>query len=398
MEKKEKILLGIAYVLVFLIAVYADVQGGNLAESEVIYREEIGGESVDVDLIVNVEDVLKDYDVSIEVEPRQVTEEEAERYFTNVMEEIEADFSNIQNQIPMKDSYENGVVEAEWSFSPAGIIGAGGEISTEEVPEEGVLVTANVILHCGMYETVYRFPFRLEKPEMTAQEQVEMELSAWIANEQEQEGTNTFQLPKELAGYAVEWSEKKEFLSLKILFLEGVSVVLLIVAKRKEREEEEKKQRRQRELLYPELLNQLLILLEAGMTTRQAWHRIAYQYKEKQKKQLVEDSEVYAAVLQLDRRLSEGENEKTAYESFAKQMDSMCYRRLVRLLVNNLEKGSKDICQQLGLEAKQAYDQRILLAKKLGEEASTKMLIPMMLMMVLVMVIVMAPAIMGFSL
>ena len=66
-------------------------------------------------------------------------------------------------------------------------------------------------------------------------------------------------------------------------------------------------------------------------------------------------------------------------------------------LINNLEKGNRDICNQLSFEAKQAYEQRILLAKKLGEEASTKMLIPMMLMMVLVMVIVMAPAVMGFS-
>jgi hypothetical protein len=140
-----------------------------------------------------------------------------------------------------------------------------------------------------------------------------------------------------------------------------------------------------------------LILLEAGMTTRQAWHRIAYQYKEKQKKNLVEASEVYESIVQMDRLLCEGEKESTVYEGFATQMNSMHYRRLVRLLVNNLEKGSRDICNQLNMESKQAYEQRILLAKKLGEEASTKMLIPMMLMMVLVMVIVMAPALMGFS-
>ena len=137
--------------------------------------------------------------------------------------------------------------------------------------------------------------------------------------------------------------------------------------------------------------------MEAGMTTRQAWHRIAYQYSEKRKKALIEDSEVYAAIVQMDRKLADGENERSAYESLVTQMDSMCYRRLMRLLINNLQKGNKDICQQLGIEAKQAYEQRILLAKKLGEEASTKMLIPMMLMMLVVMAIIMAPAMMGFA-
>jgi len=47
--------------------------------------------------------------------------------------------------------------------------------------------------------------------------------------------------------------------------------------------------------------------------------------------------------------------------------------------------------------SEQAYEQRVLLAKRLGEEASTKMLIPLMLMMVLVMGIVMIPAIISFS-
>lgn len=397
MEKKDTIKLGLVYVMVFLIAFYMDTQGGELEESGAVVREETGGETVKVDLVLNVEDVLQEYEVSLEVEPRKVTEEEAEAYFSKALETIQKDFTNLKELVPVEDSYEGGLVEAEWSFSPAGIIGADGGVQSERIPEDGVTLTASVILTCGNYEKIHRFPFRLEKSKLSLEEQIEIELSEWIKDQQALEGETRFQLPAELGGYAAEWKEKKEYLSVKILFLEVLSLVLLIFAKKKEKEDTEKKLRQQRELVYPEILNQLLILLEAGMTTRQAWHRIAYQYKEKQKKHLVDESEVYTAILQLDRRLSEGGKEKAAYENFAKQMDTMSYRRLARLLVNNLEKGSRDICQQLSLEAKQAYDQRLLLAKKLGEEASTKMLIPMMLMMVLVMVIVMAPAIMGFS-
>lgn len=396
MERNEKIRLALAYVLVFFIALYMDLQDGVLSSSNEIQREEIGGESIDIDLLLDVEEILQDYEISVEITAMQVTEQEAEVYFVSAIETIEKDFEDIQKKIPVKEMYENGVVEAEWSFSPAGLIGMGGEVQNEKIPQEGILITASVSLTCGAYEKVYQFPFRLEKTELTAREQVEAELSAWMEKEQKKEGKESFQLPEELLGYKVKWSEKKEFLSFKILCLEVISVVLLLFARKKEQEKAEKKQREQRELLYPEILNQLLILIEAGMTTRQAWQRMAYQYREKQKKKLVEDLEVYTAILQLDRRLQEGEKEKAAYESFAKQMDCMCYRRLVRLLVNNLEKGSRDLCQQLSLESKQAYEQRLLLAKKLGEETSTKMLIPLMLMMVIVMVIVMAPAVMGF--
>jgi hypothetical protein len=276
------------------------------------------------------------------------------------------------------------------------MITADGILQEDVIPKEGVMVTASVLLTCGEYEEIYTFPFYLEKTELTKKEQVEKELLEWIEKQQASEGQDIFFLPDMLGGVSTKWREKKEFLFLKILVIEVISLVLLVYARKKDENDKIKKRREKREFQYPEIVSQLLILLEAGMNTRQAWHRIAYQYREKQKKKLIEVSEVYESIVQLDRLLCEGEKESAVYENFARQMDSMCYRRLVRLLVNNLEKGSKDICNQLSLESKQAYDQRILLAKKLGEEASTKMLIPMMLMMVLVMVIVIAPAIMGF--
>ena len=179
--------------------------------------------------------------------------------------------------------------------------------------------------------------------------------------------------------------------------MESISTVILLFARKQELEEVEKNKKREREREYPRIIHQLLILLEAGMTTRQAWRRIAYQYTEKRKKKLVEESEVYNAILQMDKQLAEGETERSVYATFMNQMELMCYRRLMRLLIHNLEKGNKDICMQISLEAKTAYEQRLLLAKKLGEEASTKMLVPMMLMMVIVMIIVIAPAIVGMK-
>lgn len=397
MEKKEIIKLGILYAVIFFLAVFMDMDSGSLEKNSIIYREGLEGESIDVELLLDIENVFTDYLVHLEVEPMQITKDEAETLFLKVSEEIEAAFQNIEQIVPQKESYEEGLVEANWSFSPSGVISSTGEIDAEEIPEDGLLMEANVQLSCGAYEKIISFPFRLEKPVLSTEEKVLEALWGWIEQEQEKEGEEQFLLPTELEGFSLQWKEKKEYLSFKILFLEVVSLVLLLFAKRKEKEAQEKKLRQQRELLYPEILNQLLILLEAGMTTRQAWHRIAYQYMEKRKRSLMEESEVYEAILLLDRRLSEGGKETAAYDSFAAQMDVVCYRRLARLLVNNLEKGNKDICQQLSIEAKQAYDQRLLLAKKLGEEASTKMLVPMMLMMVLVMVIIMAPAMMNFG-
>lgn len=399
MEKGQKLKLGIAYILIFLIALGLDMTGGVLKKDNTIEREEIGGDTIDVDLVLNVEELIEDYEIHLEVEPEKITKEKADAYFLEAIEEIELTFESteIEREVPIQTSYDNGLVEAEWSFSPSGFLDSDGKMKEEKVPEEGVVITAKVVLACGIYETIYSFPFEIAKPKLTQWEIVEKSLEEWFSYQQGKEGESLFQLPEELEGFSLQWKEKKDFFAIKILCLEGISLILLIVGRKKEVENLERKRKQKRDLQYPEISNQLLVLLETGMTTRQAWHKMASQYKEKRKKLLVEESEVYEAIVRMDRLLLEGEKEKAAYEGFVKQMDTMCYRRLIRLLVNNLEKGSKDICQQLNIEAKQAYEQRLLTAKKIGEEASTKMLIPMMLMMVLVMLIVTAPAIMGFS-
>lgn len=397
MDKKELLKLGAVYLLIFLIALYMDSQNENLEEGNWIYRDRSGGQTKEVELLLNVENVLEDYEVDLEIEPRRMTKSEAEECFSTAMKEIDEDMLLTEQSVCIRDNYANELVTAEWSFLPAGIVDTEGFIQKDKVSEEGTIVEATVVLQCDSYENIYRFPIQVSKPQMSLKEKIEIELEEWIRSQQLQEGNEMFQLPEELGGIAVRWMEKREYLALKILFLEGVSAVLLFFVRKKEKEDVIKRSRQQREMQYPEIVNQLLILMEAGMTTRQAWHKIASQYIDKRKKELVKKSDVYEAIVQMDRRLSEGECERTAYENFGMQMDVMCYRKLMRLFVHNLEKGSRDICQHLNLEAKQAYEKRILLAKKLGEEASTKMLIPMMLMMVLVMVIVMAPAIMSFS-
>ncbi|MDE7233218.1 MAG: secretion protein F, partial [Lachnospiraceae bacterium] len=67
-------------------------------------------------------------------------------------------------------------------------------------------------------------------------------------------------------------------------------------------------------------------------------------------------------------------------------------------LSQNIRKGSNDLLRLLGQEADTAFAERKNLAKKLGEEAGTKLLIPMMMMLCIVMVIIMIPAYFSFTL
>lgn len=88
---------------------------------------------------------------------------------------------------------------------------------------------------------------------------------------------------------------------------------------------------------------------------------------------------------------------RKAYAGFAERVKLPCYQKLIRIILQSIHKGSKGVCEMLEKESEDAFDERRLLALKLGEEAGTKMLMPMMIMMAIVIAIVIAPAIIDFK-
>jgi hypothetical protein len=95
--------------------------------------------------------------------------------------------------------------------------------------------------------------------------------------------------------------------------------------------------------------------------------------------------------------IRDGESESSAYRKFAERVGLGSYQRLVRILIQNLQTGSRGLCQLLEQESQNALEERKALARKLGEEAGTKMLLPLMMMLGIVIAIIMVPAMMSFQ-
>lgn len=399
MKKKEWFQLILIFVVILLVAFVKDVLlSENLLENGKIKRGDIGEDSKNIGLVLNVEGLLEDVPYELDVLPEKVTKEKAEAYLAEAIQMIDSDFKTDLEEIPMQNSYVSDLVEAEWIFSPIGFITSEGTICWEKFSQEEEVITAEVTLSCGEYETIYSFPFVLKKQALSEQEILFQSLAQNIENQMQEEGESYLNLPVELNGYLLNWKEKKEYLFWKILLLEMIAVGGICIAQKQEKENQEKKKKFQMELEYPDVLNQLLVLLEAGMTTRLAWKMIARQYMQKREKHMIPAKDIYEEIIIMQHRLEEGESDRRAYQEFSNSVNVMCYRRLMRILLSNIEKGTDGLCSLLEEETHRAYEERILLAKRLGEEASTKMLIPLMMMMVLVMAIVLLPAVLQFSL
>ena len=397
MEAKDKRKIGVVFLLILFIAVCIDVNAEDIGEDGVLLRGEIGEAEEEMKLMWSIEGYDEEYPYELELEPMRATKEQAETYFEQAKQEIDKDFCKINEKVPLKTVYQEGLVQAKWDFEPIRVISADGTINWEKVKDGEGIVNANVTLSCGEYEQIYQFSFRLEQEEKSTEEIIVEKINHWLEEEMGKEGIQEVYLPKEIEGVALSWALEKDFLTGKVVFLEVVAVCLMWFLQKKQKEEEQHKLEKSMERDYPDIVEQMMLLLGAGMTIRQAWNRIATQYLDKRQKKQVAEKPVFERIIRLNRRLLEGENEKSAYQQFADETGLKCYHRFIRLLLGSIEKGAAGTCEFLEQESRQAYEERIKWAKKLGEEASTRMLLPLMIMLMLVMAIVMLPAILDFS-
>ena len=75
----------------------------------------------------------------------------------------------------------------------------------------------------------------------------------------------------------------------------------------------------------------------------------------------------------------------------------MRYRRLSFLLAVHLKQGNGQLLVMLSEEAEGALEDRRNMARKAGEEAGTRLLLPMMVMLVVVMFLILVPAYLDFG-
>ena len=85
-------------------------------------------------------------------------------------------------------------------------------------------------------------------------------------------------------------------------------------------------------------------------------------------------------------------DEKKVYSDMSKAVGIPEYVRLMTLICRNLERGNSNLLSLLKKEEKDAFMERKNRARKKGEEAAEKLLMPMLILLVAVIGIVMFPA------
>jgi len=92
----------------------------------------------------------------------------------------------------------------------------------------------------------------------------------------------------------------------------------------------------------------------------------------------------------------EATSEAVVYEAFGGRIGVLAYRRMASLLTQNVSKGVQDIRILLLQEAKEVMAQEKANIRQKGEQAGTKLLLPMTGLLLLVFAVLLVPAFRSF--
>ncbi len=330
----------------------------------------------------------------IEVFPLQLSESQINVLFDEFLSSLpeyilgeNPSFDQISSDLTLEESYGDFPFLTEWESSDPSIVGNTGRVYPREGPvsvELTVKMTYDKIVREEKLELCV-VP-EVQSPE--EQERAELE-ELLLQSEYKSRDEEVWTLPREWQGETVNWRQEVEDHSLLLWLTVIVTTVSVYVMSDQDLHKQLQRRKKMMQKDYPDIVHKLVLYVGAGLTTRGAFQKIAGDYEKRRKK---EPRPAYEEILYACRELHSGVSEGVVYEHFGKRTGLQEYIRLGTLLTQNLKKGNSALLQRLREEADRAGEERLQNCKRLGEEAGTKLLVPMVLMLVVVMIIIMIPA------
>jgi len=362
-------------------------------------REEGTGEDYTVELTAVVDaEVLEK--VPVHVAEREYTQEEIDSILPEFRETLEMtvlsdnDSANhVDKDMNLVETVDGYPFVVHWEMDHTGILDRHGTLE-DGIDAKGVLVMLTATITYLDYAEEYSFPVMVYPRALTVQEEYRLALDGAISEQARESAREPyFSLPDSVNGVKVVWQEEKKRNAVFLFGLILAAGIVIYVGADRDLDQLVKKRNQEMIADYPEMVSKLALLVGAGMTVRNAWRKMAMDYQNArnagQKKHYVYEEMLYTMY-----EMESGTGEMRSYQNFATRCRVQRYVKLIALLEQNVKMGARGFLESLQEEARDALQDQKSNARKLGEEAGTKLLVPMILMLLIVMVVIMVPAFM----
>ena len=293
---------------------------------------------------------------------------------------------SIQEDLVLPERLDDVGLDVTWISSDQSVIDSSGKLGKYD-DGDTVLVELTAVLSYGEESAERRYEVRVVGRKLGAGEKAEKIISEYVRNMQlANKSRSQIEVPSDIEGYKVEEPSSGSG-GMAVICLGLVAVVCIWMGTRSKIIKLEKDRRQQLMMEYPEMVDKMILYLGAGVTVRGTFARMM---------QGNEESNLIRELRYTLNEIQSGVPEGEAYYNMGHRINLPVYMKLMSMLSQNVNKGTKDIMIMMAGEEEAAMQTRREIARKRGEEAGTKLLFPMMLLLGIVMVIVVLPAVMSF--
>ena len=354
----------------------------------------------DTEVKIEVEGLLEgSQKIEIPVSKRVYSNEEVKEAMKKGMDEIlnilpgeNTSLQDITTDLnPVSELSDLGL-GVKWDFGDGDIIDIQGKVDNENL-SESVDIDIGVTLSYESYEESYVIPARVMPKPLTADESLIKRFKDYISvADKKSAGESGFYLPESFEGKKLVY-HLEDSMNFHLIWIMGIIVAILLYLREKNNERQ-KLEKKKRELLkdYPDIVSKLIVFIGAGLSVRQSWEGIVKDYESENK----EKRYAYEEMAKSLARLKTGTPENVVYKEFGRSCLLRQYMKLASLLEQNRKSGISTLSTLLGMESQSAWEERLNLAKREGEELNTKLLLPLFMMLLIVMMMIIVPALLIF--
>jgi len=429
---KEQILCIAASLFLSVVVFFTSQSDNILINGNHIKRTAYGSSDRNISLDVSGLSGKEDIPIDITISPKRYTKDQADKLFKDIVENIEGlivrdgeSLACVSSKLNLTNSIKDRGIDMSWHYYPETdnqvdyrkyrhLIEDNGTVNNDLIPE-GEVVTGYLSLIMSTYivpdpadaadntkkdytnikyhSEPYKIYVNVVPREISDYDLLLKNLKDRIYNADISGlGEDYLILPTEHEGLTLSYHESTDHTYLMFPFL-GIIAALALYMKQGSIKKEEKKKRESMLMLdYSDLVSKLMVYIGAGLTIKNSFIVISKNYDNLINRNIKEDRPLYQELRTLCNQFNRNMAESDVYLDFGRRINLKPYTKLVSLIEQNRRTGTKNLRAMLELEMNDAFEQRKTIARRLGEEAGTKLLLPLFLMLGIVMVIVIVPA------
>lgn len=410
--------LGVIILLFFTNMISFFLTFGNDSGDIVIEKEGYAGNEKQIGLLLEKEDSTER--VTLNVRPRKLTRqqqkqkmEEAFAYIDEHLKGENESLLKVTRDLDFSLDYEKYPFDVEFQTENYALIDGEGRVKNKKEElmalgygqreqEEGIVTQVKVVLWYEeesshqIYEVIV-FP----REESSLQEQFSQVKEQINKKEDKALYEEQFSLPANINDVQITRTDGSRISSPHVLIIGIIIAGLLLLRERENIRNQEKKRAEMLKRSFPWFVNELVLLLGAGMQVKNIFTMLIEEYERNRERQYSKQED-YRGVLigelkYAKQSLALGISEEQVYYQLGRRLKLPCYIKLMTLLEQNVKRGTMGLTAVFEQEELNALEERKNLARRYGEEAGTKLLGPMILLLIVIMLMIMIPAFLSFS-